>query len=78
MLCRLSCLGRGTVRQISHSDRSLEIIETTLKASVHGTEDLSYLSRGKMFFCCESVNCLPGVEQLSWLFASKSPWVELD
>lgn len=78
MLCRLSCLGSGIVRQISHLGRSLEIIETALKASVHGTEDLSYLHRGKMFFCCESINYLPGVEQLSWLFASKSHWVELD
>ena len=78
MLCRLSCLESGTVRQISHLGRSLEIIEIALKASVHGTEDLSYLLRGKMFFCWESVNYLPGVEKLSWLFASKSHWAELD
>lgn len=55
------CPGRGTLRQMSRLGRSLEIIEIMLKASVHGTEALSYLYEGKMFFCCEFVKYLPGV-----------------
>lgn len=46
---------RDSEKQIAHLGRRLEIMETMLKASVHGTEALSYLYRREMLFCWEFV-----------------------